>query len=153
MGIHHLKSTQFLPISLEEAWDFFSSPENLQAITPDYLGFEIVNKSGNRMYSGQIIQYKVHPILNIPLNWVTEITHVEQHHFFVDEQRFGPYAFWHHQHVFEEKDGGVEMTDILTYKLPFGILGEFAHWLFVKKQLSGIFQYRFDVLKRRFDRA
>jgi ligand-binding SRPBCC domain-containing protein len=102
------------------------------------------------MYAGQIIEYKVSPILGIPLYWMTEITHVEQHKFFVDEQRFGPYSMWHHQHHFREVPGGVEMTDIVHYKMPFWFLGDIANTLFVKKQLNDIFNYRFKAVEKIF---
>ena len=95
-----LERTQIIPISLPEAWAFFSSPENLKTITPGYMGFEILEGGGVNMYAGQIIRYKVSPLVGIKLNWITEITHVDEEKFFVDEQRFGPYAFWHHKHYF-----------------------------------------------------
>ena len=133
---------------MDEAWDFFSSPANLQKITPEKLGFKIVSKHhGEKMYAGQIIEYYVKPLFGIPLYWMTEITHVVDKKYFIDEQRFGPYTMWHHQHHFKETPEGIEMTDIVHYKLPFGILGELAHTLFVKKQLQGIFDYRFKVVE------
>lgn len=133
---------------MDEAWDFFSSPANLQKITPEKLGFKIVSKHhGEKMYAGQIIEYYVKPLFGIPLYWMTEITHVADKKYFIDEQRFGPYSMWHHQHHFKETPEGIEMTDIVHYKLPFGILGEMAHSLFVKKQLKGIFDYRFKVVE------
>ncbi len=133
---------------MDEAWDFFSSPANLQKITPEKLGFKIVSKHhGEKMYAGQIIEYYVKPLFGIPLYWMTEITHVADKKYFIDEQRFGPYSMWHHQHHFKETPEGIEMTDIVHYKLPFGILGELAHTLFVKKQLQGIFDYRFKVVE------
>ena len=104
------------------------------------------------MYAGQIIEYTVRPVLNIPLYWMTEITHVEDKKYFVDEQRFGPYSLWHHQHHFKEADGFVEMTDIIHYKLPLGLLGDIAHTFFVKKQLKGIFDYRFNRVEEIFGR-
>jgi ligand-binding SRPBCC domain-containing protein len=149
--VYSLKTVQILPISLEKAWDFFSSPANLAEITPKNLGFNIISKHhGEKMYAGQIIEYKVSPILGIPLYWMTEITHVEQHKFFVDEQRFGPYSMWHHQHHFREVPGGVEMTDIVHYKMPFWFLGDIANTLFVKKQLNDIFNYRFKAVEKIF---
>jgi ligand-binding SRPBCC domain-containing protein len=134
-------------MSLDEAWEFFSNPANLNNITPAYMRFRILNKSGERMYPGQIITYTVRPLLGIPLFWMTEITHVKEKEYFVDEQRRGPYALWHHTHFFKNVPGGVEMTDIVHYRLPFGPLGRLLHWLFVRKQLNDIFDYRFTVLK------
>jgi len=149
--VYSIKTVQVLPISLEKAWDFFSSPANLAEITPKNLGFNIISKHHReKMYAGQIIEYKVSPVLGIPLYWMTEITHVEQHKFFVDEQRFGPYSMWHHQHHFKEVPGGVEMTDIVHYKLPFWFLGDIANSVFVKKQLNDIFDYRFKAVEKIF---
>jgi len=138
------KTVQQIPVSLEKAWEFFSSPDNLKEITPDNLGFIILSKyHGSKMYAGQIIEYKVSPVLGIPLYWMTEITHVEDKKYFVDEQRFGPYSMWHHQHHFKEVQGGVEMTDIIHYKLPLWFLGDIANTIMVKKQLKKIFDFRF----------
>lgn len=148
--MHQLHTIQRLPISLQQAWEFFSTPKNLQAITPDYLNFTITSSVPETMYPGTIITYKVHPVAGIPINWVTEITHVENLRYFVDEQRFGPYKFWHHKHFFKEIPGGVEMQDLVHYALPFGILGNAAHALFVKRQLESIFSYRYKVLSQRF---
>ncbi len=149
--VYSLKTIQQLPISLDTAWDFFSSPANLKDITPVEMGFNIISRQhGEKMYAGQIIEYKVSPVLNIPIYWMTEITHVEDKKYFVDEQRFGPYSMWHHQHHFKAVDGGMEMTDIVHYKLPLWILGDIANSLFVKKQLKGIFDYRFKKVEELF---
>ena len=151
MRIYTLKRVQKLPIDINQAWDFFSTPVNLKHITPAYMGFDIISDFENqKMYPGQIIQYHVRPKFNIPIHWVTEITHVEEPFYFVDEQRFGPYRLWHHQHHFKEDYGGIEMTDIVTYALPFGFLGGIAHGLFVKKDLNHIFDYRYEVLEKYF---
>jgi ligand-binding SRPBCC domain-containing protein len=149
MGSYTLKRTQRLPIDLDQAWDFFSSPHNLQDITPAYMNFQILSDQ-ERMYAGQIIRYHVSPILGIPLFWMTEITHVKDKQYFVDEQRFGPYALWHHKHFFKAIPGGIEMTDLLDYKLPLGFLGNIAHALFVRRQIESIFEYRNKVLTERF---
>jgi len=120
---------------------------NLAKITPSHMGFNIISKHhGDKMYAGQIIEYTVKPLLGIPLYWMTEITHVQEGAYFVDEQRFGPYTMWHHQHHFKEVSGGVMMVDIVHYKIPLGFLGDIAHWLFVKKQLQGIFDFRFKAV-------
>lgn len=151
MKIYHLKRTQFLPISLSEAWDFFSSPKNLSKITPEHMGFEILYISGgDKAYAGQIIQYKVSVLPGIKVNWVTEITHVQELFHFIDEQRFGPYSLWHHQHHFKEVRGGVEMTDEVNFAIPFGYLGRLAHWIFVGREVNRIFDHRFSVLKKYF---
>jgi ligand-binding SRPBCC domain-containing protein len=150
MAYYSIKTEQKLPISLDEAWTFFSSPKNLSKITPKEMGFIITNNPEDEMFAGQIITYKVSPIAGIKLPWMTEITHVADKHYFIDEQRFGPYALWHHQHRFKEIDGGVLMYDEVNYKLPFGFLGDIAHVLFVKKKLQTIFDYRYKALEERF---
>ncbi len=149
MGAGQLTKVQRLPISMDEAWAFFSSPRNLKHITPPEMRFEILSNSGSEvMYAGQIITYHVRPLLGIKMFWMTEITHVEQGKYFVDEQRIGPYSIWHHQHHFKAIPGGVEMTDIVTYRVPLGFLGEWlAGWL-VKKKLEAIFDYRFKMLSQ-----
>ena len=141
---------QQLPIGLSEAWDFFSSPKNLVLITPKHMGFRITSGESLSMYPGQIISYKVAALPRLKTNWVTEITHVVENKFFVDEQRFGPYAMWHHEHHFEENDKGILMTDKVSYKIPFGPLGHIAQSLFVKKQLKTIFEYRVKSLEEMF---
>lgn len=152
MAVYTLKRTQRLPISLDTAWEFFSSPANLKEITPSYMGFHIQSDPEwlGKMYPGQVITYTVSPLLGIPLFWMTEITHVRDRAFFVDEQRVGPYALWHHQHHFKTVPGGVEMTDLIHYRLPLGMLGRLAHFLFVGRQLKQIFDYRYRVLETRF---
>jgi ligand-binding SRPBCC domain-containing protein len=143
MAVYNLKQEQFLPVSLDEAWEFFSHPKNLAVMTPEYLNLKFTNELfGDGMYPGQVITYKVKPLLGIPMFWMTEITHVVPGKFFVDEQRFGPYALWHHQHHFEAVEGGVMMTDIVHYKAPLGFLGDIAVSLFIKKQLNEIFDFR-----------
>lgn len=151
MKVHRLERTQILPISLEEAWDFFSTPLNLNEITPDDLSFEILSDlEGQKMYEGMIINYIVRPVANIPFRWTTEIKHVTERAYFVDEQRFGPYSFWHHKHFFEPHEKGVKMTDIVDYGLPLGFLGDIAHAVFVKNKLKHIFDHRYKVLEERF---
>ncbi len=145
------KKKIILKAEIENVWDFFSSPDNLKKITPPHMGFQIVTGGEVKMYPGQMISYKVKPIAGIPLTWVTEITHVEPHKYFVDEQRFGPYSMWHHEHHFKVVDEGVEMIDIVSYVLPLGILGRIAHSLFVERQLNGIFDYRSTVIDQFFD--
>jgi len=142
MKLYTLRSVQKLPISPQKAWDFLSDPRNLKTITPDYMGFEILSGGDRPMFPGQIIQYIVTPVAGIKTKWVTEITHVKEGEYFVDEQRFGPYALWHHKHFIKPIPGGVEMEDIIDYKLPFGILGQLAHPILVKSKLKEIFDYR-----------
>ncbi len=150
MKVHRLEQEQWLPIGIAEAWDFFSSPANLDEITPDDLGFRITSPVDGRMYEGQIITYQVKlaPLVWVP--WVTEIKAVDEGRSFIDEQRAGPYRFWHHRHHFVEKDGGVLMSDLVHYALPFGPLGSIAHGLFVRRKLEWIFGQRREMLKQRF---
>lgn len=150
MKIYTKRCLQKLPISLEEAWEFFSSPQNLKVITPDYMGFIIESGADRPMYPGQIIQYTVSPVMGIKTKWVTEITHVVDKQYFVDEQRFGPYALWHHKHFFKEIPGGVEMEDIIDYKVPLGILGQLIHPLVVRPKLDDIFEFRRKKLNELF---
>ncbi len=151
MAIHSIEKVQTIPSSLEKVWDFISSPNNLRTITPDYMGFEITSTPfTDKMYAGQIITYKVRPLLGIPMNWCTEITHVKEFEYFVDEQRQGPYKLWHHQHHIREVKGGVEMTDIVHYQAPLGILGELVVPFIVTPKLNDIFQYRFDKMIELF---
>jgi ligand-binding SRPBCC domain-containing protein len=148
--IYRLETIQNLPISQKEAWNFLSDPRNLKTITPDYMGFEIVSGAASKIYAGQILQYIVTPLLNIPLNWVTEITHIREGEYFVDEQRFGPYSLWHHKHFIKPIKNGVEMIDIVDYKVPFGILGQLVQPFLVRPKLEEIFEYRKNALDRIF---
>jgi ligand-binding SRPBCC domain-containing protein len=154
MKIYYLKRKQFLPITLEEAWRFFSSPKNLARITPPTIGFKVLYISGDEAetYAGQIIRYRIKILPGITVNWMTEITHVNKPYNFIDEQRFGPYALWHHQHHFCEVPGGIEMTDELNYAIPYGFIGRLAHTIFVGEKVSSIFEYRFQVLEKLFSK-
>ena len=150
MKLYQLKTKQKLPISVDKAWGFFSNPENLKEITPKEMNFRILSGVDKSIFAGQIIQYKVSPVLGITTKWVTEITHVKDKEYFVDEQRFGPYSLWHHKHFIKEIDGGVEMEDVVDYKIPLGIFGQIAHILFVKNKLKQIFKYRENKLNELF---
>lgn len=142
------------PVGIEEAWDFISSPKNLKRITPHYLGFEITSGYEEEvMYPGMIISYIVKPVLGIPINWVTEITHIEDKKYFVDEQRFGPYKFWHHKHFLEETSNGVQMIDLVHYGIPMGPLGVLANKFLIRDQLEEIFRYRFEALEGIFGKS
>ena len=153
MGFHQLIRHQDIPASIGEVWDFICRPENLREITPAYMGFEIISSEVPEvMYPGMIIAYKVRPVAGIPMTWVTEITHIEEGRYFVDEQRVGPYALWHHEHLLEPIEGGVRMTDIVSYRLPMGPLGDLVHALFVRRQLNSIFKFRIVAVEKRFGR-
>lgn len=150
MKIYRLQKELYIPVPLEEAWAFFSVPENLNRITPPDMNFEILTGRSKEAYAGQIITYRIRPLMNIPMNWVTEITHLKNMNYFVDEQRFGPYKFWHHLHRFEAQDNGTLMEDILHYALPFGIIGNIANTLMVEKRVNEIFTFREKALKEIF---
>lgn len=150
MKLYQIKTQQKLPISIEKAWGFFSNPKNLKKITPEEMSFEIISGAEKSIYPGQIIQYNVSPIFGIKLRWVTEITHVIDNKYFVDEQRFGPYSLWHHKHFFNEIKGGILMEDVVDYKIPLGWLGQLAHFIFVKNRLKKIFKFRENKLVKLF---
>ena len=151
MGFYQLHKTQKIPATLEQVWDFISSPANLKKITPEYMGFNITSKLlSEKMYPGMIISYKVSPVLGIKMTWVTEITQVKEKEYFVDEQRVGPYSMWHHEHKIEPIEGGVLMTDIVSYKPPLGILGSIANTILINKQLKVIFDYRTMAIEKLF---
>ena len=149
--MYQFKTTQKLNISINEAWNFLSNPKNLKDITPEYMRFDIVSGDDEKMFPGQIIEYILTPVFNIPFKWVTEITHVKQKKYFVDEQRFGPYSFWHHKHFIKEVEDGVIMEDIVHYKLPLGIIGRLAHRLFVRNKVEEIFSFRRKKLDSLFN--
>lgn len=150
MKLYSIHTKQKFPITIDTAWEFFSDPKNLNTITPDSMKFITLSGDDKKMFSGQIIHYKISPFPFITMQWVTEITHVEDKKFFVDEQRFGPYAFWHHKHFFTEIEGGILMEDIVHYKVPFGIIGQLFHLLLVRPKLEEIFTFRKQKLTEIF---
>tara|TARA_R110002050_G_scaffold299089_1_gene463774 strand:+ start:1047 stop:1520 length:474 start_codon:yes stop_codon:yes gene_type:complete len=151
MAFYQLIKKQKVNATIDEVWDFISSPANLKEITPDYMGFDITSKElQEKMYPGMIITYAVTPVLGIKTDWMTEITQVRDKQFFVDEQRIGPYSLWHHQHHIEPIENGVLMTDIVTYSPPFGFLGAIANTLMIKGKLKEIFDYRFKAVIRKY---
>ncbi len=152
MSLHRFETEQTLPIDRDEAWAFFSDPRNLAVITPPDMGFEITSPMPDRAYAGLIITYKVRPLFRIPVQWVTEITHVDEGRYFVDEQRLGPYRVWHHEHHFTEVPGGIHMRDIVYYSVPFGPIGDLIEKLVVGRRVEAIFDFRRRVLDQRFGR-
>lgn len=151
MAFYQYKKEQLIKASLDEVWDFMSSPANLKKITPDYMGFDIVSEDlPEKMYPGMIISYIVKPVFGIKTSWVTEITHVEGKRYFVDEQRVGPYSMWHHEHILEETDEGILMKDIVSYQPPMGFLGAIANRLMIRRKLDEIFDYRWDAVEKYF---
>lgn len=151
--LHTLSTKQVLKTDLTTLWDFMSSPGNLSKITPGSMAFHVITDlEESKMYPGQVIEYYIRPFAGIKMHWVTEITHVKHKEYFVDEQRFGPYAFWHHKHFLKEVPGGVEMTDILHYKIPYGFLGRIVNVLFVRKKLKEIFDFRHNTLEQLFNK-
>lgn len=150
-GIYQLKAEQYLPISKDDAWSFLVNPKNLSIITPPHMNFKITSPYTNdKIYAGQIITYKVSPFKGFRSNWVTEITEVVEGKYFIDEQRFGPYAMWHHEHMIEEKNNGTNMIDIISYKPPFGFIGALAEPVIIRKQLKQIFEFREKKLNELF---
>lgn len=151
MGFYQFKQSIKIDASLDEVWDFISSPENLKKITPEYMGFDITTKDlPKKMYPGMIISYHVKPLFGIKTLWVTEITHVLEKKYFVDEQRIGPYKLWHHEHILESVKGGILMTDIVSYKPPLGLLGSIANSIIIQRKLNEIFSFRKKALLTRF---
>jgi len=150
MKVYKIEFKQTIPISIDKCWDFFSNPKNLKVITPSHMGFDILEEIDDKMYAGQIIQYEVKPIFGLKMHWVTEITHVDERKYFVDEQRIGPYKFWHHKHFFEETSKGVEMKDIVHYAIPYGIIGRLIHELYIRERLVHIFSYRKQIVETIF---
>ena len=151
MAFYQFQKEQFIKASIDEVWHFISSPQNLKKITPAKMGFDICTPNlPDKIYEGMIISYRVRPLWGIPTNWVTEITHVRDKSYFVDEQRVGPYSLWHHQHIILPLENGVLMKDIVSYKPPFGLLGRIANSMFIKNKLTEIFDYRTKVLENIF---
>ncbi|HEY9082485.1 MAG TPA: SRPBCC family protein [Vicingaceae bacterium] len=151
MAFYQFQRTQKIKASIDEVWDFISSPANLKEITPDYMGFDITSKeTPDKMYQGLIISYKVSPLLGIKTTWVTEISQVKDKEYFVDEQRVGPYKLWHHQHIILPINGGVLMKDIVSYVPPFGFLGVIANKLIIRNKLNEIFNFRTKAIEKRF---
>jgi len=145
--MQHLERKQFIPVTLNEAWAFFSDPGNLSKITPPAMGFKITTPLLNGLfYPGMIIAYIVKPMFSIPVRWVTEITQVKKMEYFIDDQRVGPYKLWHHQHFFKEVEGGVEMTDIIDYQAPYGIIGRLTELLLINRMVKSIFDYRNNII-------
>jgi len=151
MSIFTLRREQFLPINIKECWDFFSDPNNLKLITPPSLGLKICSKINRELYEGMIISYKINPFPGITTTWVTEITHIKKHEYFIDEQRIGPYKFWHHQHFFKKQDNGIMAEDVVNYALPFGPIGNLLNSIYISKNLDNIFNYRENELKSIFN--
>lgn len=151
MAFYQFQKRQKIRTSIDEIWEFISSPANLKEITPDYMGFDITTKGlPEKMYAGMIISYEVRPLLGIKTTWVTEISQVIDKRYFVDEQRVGPYSLWHHQHIIEPLEDGVLMTDIVSYQPPFGFLGAIANKLIIKSKLNEIFDFRTKAIEKRF---
>lgn len=140
--IHYLHREQIIPMPVEKVWEYFCDPRNLNEITPPDMNFEIVKGGDRKMFEGQLIEYRVEFIRGIRSLWLTEIAHVRDCESFVDEQRIGPYRFWYHEHWFEETNTGTKMTDHVTYRIPFGFIGDIVHSLWIKKRLQNIFDFR-----------
>jgi ligand-binding SRPBCC domain-containing protein len=154
MAFYQFTQIQQFAVAPEMLWDYISDPDNLKKLTPAYMDFKVTSlPHTGKMYPGLIITYIIKPILHVPLRWMTEIVQVKEGEYFIDEQRIGPYRFWHHQHRLEKIPGGVLMTDIVTYAPPFGFIGAIANRLFIKQQLRQLFNYRRKVLEQQFGKA
>jgi ligand-binding SRPBCC domain-containing protein len=154
MSIYRLERKQYINAPLQEVWRFFSNPRNLGTITPPYMNFRVTSKElPGEIFKGQLITYKVSPILGIPLHWETEITEVKPLQHFVDEQKVGPYKLWRHKHFFQQEGDKVLMTDMVEYELPLSFLGDLAHSIFVQRQLKGIFHFRNNKVEELFNKA
>jgi ligand-binding SRPBCC domain-containing protein len=152
LKLNSLKRVQKIDAPIDVVWEFVSTPVNLSTITPDWLNFQIVSSLSKRMYEGMIVEYRVTPMLNIKFKWITEITHVKDYEFFVDEQRFGPYKFWHHKHFFKKLDEkSIEMTDEVHYILPFDIFNTLNN-LYIARKLEKIFEYRYKKIESIFNK-
>jgi len=150
MKVYTIERTQTLHTTIDKAWEFFSSPKNLCLITPGHMNFKILYGSGDKLYAGQMIHYSICILPGMPVHWLTEIMQVREPHYFVDEQREGPYKQWQHHHHFKKANNGIEMTDVVNYAIPLGIVGRLANYMFVEKRVNAIFDYRFNVLEELF---
>lgn len=139
-----------LPISIDKAWEFFSNPNNLSKIMPKDMGFKVLEGATLPLYQGQIIEYTVTPLPLFKTTWISEINHINKPHFFVDTQIEGPYKLWHHKHFLKEIKGGTEITDVVHYQVPFGILGKLVHPIIIKPKLDKIFKYREQQISQLF---
>ena len=149
MPIYTLHRTQRVRFGLEQCWDFFSNPHNLEKITPPSLNFRVKTDLPAEIYPGLMIEYKVSPLFGIPVSWLTEIVQVNKPHHFVDEQRVGPYRLWHHEHFFRDVGPDeVEVRDLIHYVPPFGPMGVIINALAIRPQLGRIFDFRAGALEK-----
>jgi len=154
MQVKEKRWEQFIPQPLDKVWSFFSRPENLNSMTPETVSFEILSDvAGVEMFPGMIVRYRISPFAGIKMRWVTEITHIGEGKYFIDEQRFGPYAFWHHLHWFEPQGEGVLMKDILHYKVPYGPLGGVVNFILVEPKIEEIFRFRKEAVEKVFGKG
>jgi ligand-binding SRPBCC domain-containing protein len=140
--IHYLHREQIISASVEHVWEYFADPYNLNELTPPDMNFEIVAGGDVCMYEGQLIEYRVEFLRGLRSLWLTEIAHVREGTYFVDEQQVGPYRFWYHEHFFKPWEGGMKMIDHITYAAPFGMIGDIVNDLWIKNRLAYIFDYR-----------
>ncbi len=151
--VYTIHREQIVPAPLQMIWDFFSNPRNLNELTPPDLSFRIIGEVAERMYAGQIIEYRVSFMPGFWSKWLTEITHVRDRAYFVDEQRLGPYKLWHHEHHFVPVDGGVRIIDKVTYIVGFGPIGAVVNMLFIRGKLRRIFDFRRERVSALFPGA
>ncbi len=148
--INYLHREQILPAPIEKVWAYFCDPKNLNEITPPDMKFEIVSGGDVKMYEGQVVEYRVEFVRGLRSLWLTEIAHVRENEYFVDEQRVGPYRFWYHEHCFESVPVGVKMTDHVTYAAPFGLIGDVVNAVWIRQRLNGIFDFRYQKIVELF---
>ena len=149
--IYSLETKQIIDRPIEEIWSFFTNPKNLNQLTPSDMNFKILSGSSDDFYEGKIISYSINPFKFYNIKWVTEITKIKKNDFFIDEQRFGPYKMWHHEHHFiKNNDNTTTIHDKVIYKLPYGIIGKINHKLFIKKRLLEIFNFRKKTMKQLY---
>ncbi|NTU58285.1 MAG: SRPBCC family protein [Chlorobiaceae bacterium] len=143
MSLHKKMWVQKLPVSIDKAWDFFSIPANLARITPPEMMFRVTAGSGDKpIHEGMILSYILYPFMMLPVQWTTEIVRVSKPDSFEDRQLEGPYEQWNHRHEFRAIEGGVEMTDIVEYRLPMEGFGDLVDALIVGRRLDEVFEYR-----------
>ncbi|NJC97221.1 MAG: cell division inhibitor [Anaerolineales bacterium] len=148
--VHYLHREQSIPAPVEKVWAYFCDPRNLNALTPPNMNFEILQGGDAAMYEGQIIEYRVEFLRGVRSLWLTEIAHVREGAYFVDEQRMGPYRFWYHEHFFEQEPGATRMMDQVTYAIPFGMLGDLLNAVWISRRLENIFNYRMQKIIELF---
>lgn len=150
MAIHKLYYQQSLNMSQDKAWQFFSSPKHLNSITPDFFNIIPTSKVPDEIYGGLMISYNMKAVFGMPMSWLSEISHCDSPHYFVYQQRIGPFKFWSHEVRLTINESKIQLEDIVFYSMPFGILGDLMHKLLIQKKLTDIFETRQSYLKQHW---